>query len=276
MRRWESHRDIADYGDIADHGDAADHSDQWTRQLVKTCDPATACEVLYQALAELPRHQGGVQLTGRFAVEMVSRPASELSRLVRNEILRRGHGLRLLLGQAAASEPVARTVMGHVAAEGAHVRVSSGPLPNLAFVGTELAVVYAFARDGQPLGLVVRGEAMSALHQYQQVLWDHGTEPVPHCHTARSVVLDPAQAQVLRLLGSGMKDDTAARQMNVSVRTYRRHVAAILKSLHVNTRFEAGLKAAELGLLSKRRTSAQDTGLGGGRLMPSFLSGNAC
>jgi hypothetical protein len=64
--------------------------------------------------------------------------------------------------------------------------------------------------------------------------------------------------------------------MNVSVRTYRRHVAAILKSLHVNTRFEAGLKAAELGLLSKRRTTPQDTGLGGGRLMPSFLSGNAC
>ena len=61
-------------------------------------------------------------------------------------------------------------------------------------------------------------------------------------------MLDNTQSQVLHKLCEGMKDETAARQMNVSVRTYRRHVASILKTLDVSSRFEAGLKVAELGL----------------------------
>ncbi|WP_392667924.1 response regulator transcription factor [Streptomyces sp. LN785] len=251
-------------------------SNQRTAQLVTTCDPATACEILHQTLAELPRRRGSVQLTGHFAVETINRPASNLSRIVRNEVLRHGHGLRLLLARSTALEPVTRALMARIAAEGAHIRASSGPLPNLAFADTELAVVYSTAQGGQPQALLARREAMNALHQYQQELWDHGTDTIQHCHTIRSAELDPAQSQVLRLLGSGMKDDTAARQMNVSVRTYRRHVAAILKYLGVNTRFEAGLKAAEFGLLTERRIPHQDTGVGGGRLMPSFLTGNAC
>lgn len=243
--------------------------------LVTICDPAKAYATLCQALLELPRQGGGglVRLTGRFAVDALGRPGSDLSRLVRDEVVRRGHELRLLVGPAGAEEPVTRTLVARLVAEGARVRVSSGPLPNLGICGSELAVVYAFPRDGQQsqAALVARHEAVAALDQYQLVLWEHASEPKQFCHSARPAALDETQVQVLKLLGSGMKDDAAARQMNVSVRTYRRHVAAILKSLHVNTRFEAGLKAAELGLLSKRRPSARESERDGGRLMPSFL-----
>ncbi len=225
--------------------------------LIAPYSPAAIYEMLYAALAELPPRRGSVELTGHFAVEAVSHPTSDLSRLARNEILRRGRDLRLLLDHSTTPESLARPHVDRMAATGARIRVSPGPLPNLAFVGTELAVICTFARDGQPQGLVVRCEAMDALHQYQRVLWEYGAEPILHRHAARSIPLDPAQAQVLSLLGSGMKDETAARRMNVSVRTYRRHVAAIMKSLHVNTRFEAGLKAAELGLLGNIRPSAR-------------------
>lgn len=57
---------------------------------------------------------------------------------------------------------------------------------------------------------------------------------------------------VLRKLCDGVKDEAAARQMSVSVRTYRRHVAHLLRVLGASSRFEAGVKVAESGLL--RRT----------------------
>jgi DNA-binding NarL/FixJ family response regulator len=43
----------------------------------------------------------------------------------------------------------------------------------------------------------------------------------------------------------------AARELNVSLRTYRRHVAEILRELGASSRFQAGARAVELGLMQK-------------------------
>ena len=40
--------------------------------------------------------------------------------------------------------------------------------------------------------------------------------------------------------------------MQVSLRTYRRYVAEIMRELGANSRFQAGVRAVELGLLSGR------------------------
>lgn len=59
----------------------------------------------------------------------------------------------------------------------------------------------------------------------------------------------PAQADtqrdpVLHALRSGLTDEAAARQLQVSVRTYRREVAKIMRRLGARSRFEAGFLAA--------------------------------
>jgi len=54
--------------------------------------------------------------------------------------------------------------------------------------------------------------------------------------------------QILVLLNAGYKDDAAARQLGLSVRTYRRHVAEIMRALGAASRFQAGARAAKLGL----------------------------
>lgn len=64
-----------------------------------------------------------------------------------------------------------------------------------------------------------------------------------------SISLDRVDSQVLAQLCSGVKDETAAREMDVSVRTYRRYVARILRILNAKSRFQAGIKVAELGLV---------------------------
>ena len=55
--------------------------------------------------------------------------------------------------------------------------------------------------------------------------------------------------RVLEQLRSGRTDAAAAHELQVSLRTYRRHVGEIMRRLEATSRFQAGVRAAELGLL---------------------------
>ncbi|MFF2146442.1 LuxR family transcriptional regulator [Kitasatospora sp. NPDC058190] len=59
--------------------------------------------------------------------------------------------------------------------------------------------------------------------------------------------------RILDRLNAGVTDEVAARDLSVSVRTYRRYVADIMGQLGATSRFQAGARAAELGLLSVER-----------------------
>jgi DNA-binding CsgD family transcriptional regulator len=62
-----------------------------------------------------------------------------------------------------------------------------------------------------------------------------------------STGLSNAERCLLRLLGKGMTDASAARQLGVSLRTVRRMMAEIMARLGARSRFEAGIRAAERG-----------------------------
>ncbi|GIL31905.1 helix-turn-helix transcriptional regulator [Actinocatenispora comari] len=55
--------------------------------------------------------------------------------------------------------------------------------------------------------------------------------------------------EILLCLVQGLKDDTAARRLDMSVRTYRRHVAGILRELNVRSRVQAAIAAINMGLV---------------------------
>ncbi|MGX5189188.1 LuxR C-terminal-related transcriptional regulator [Streptomyces avermitilis] len=55
---------------------------------------------------------------------------------------------------------------------------------------------------------------------------------------------------VLRLLGEGLTDEVVARKLGVSVRTGRRITAELMGRLGARSRFQAGLRAAQLGWLT--------------------------
>ncbi|TDC58986.1 hypothetical protein E1258_19590 [Micromonospora sp. KC207] len=59
---------------------------------------------------------------------------------------------------------------------------------------------------------------------------------------------EPARS-VIASLSAGDKDEVGARKLGISVRTYRRHVADIMREMNANSRFQAGLRAAELGII---------------------------
>lgn len=66
----------------------------------------------------------------------------------------------------------------------------------------------------------------------------------------RTDELDEKTPQILKFLSSGCKDEFAARELGISVRTYRRYVADLMAKLDAGSRFQAGVKAASLGLIN--------------------------
>lgn len=61
--------------------------------------------------------------------------------------------------------------------------------------------------------------------------------------------LPPVSREVLRHLALGSKDETAAREMGMALRTYRRVVAQLMETLDARSRFQAGFVAGRRGLL---------------------------
>ena len=59
--------------------------------------------------------------------------------------------------------------------------------------------------------------------------------------------LTDLELSVLRLLADGHKDETAARMLNTSTRTLRRVVANLMDRLGSSTRFQAAVRAQQLG-----------------------------
>ncbi|MEY9965915.1 DNA-binding CsgD family transcriptional regulator/sugar-specific transcriptional regulator TrmB [Streptacidiphilus sp. MAP12-16] len=61
--------------------------------------------------------------------------------------------------------------------------------------------------------------------------------------------LTDTERELLRLLGTGLTDDTASQRLGISSRTVKRHMASIMERLSATSRFEAGIKAAHNGWL---------------------------
>lgn len=60
---------------------------------------------------------------------------------------------------------------------------------------------------------------------------------------------DARETTVIRLLEQGCTDDAVARRLGLSDRTVRRMTASLMSKLGARSRFEAGVRAAQLGLV---------------------------
>ncbi|MDH6108947.1 DNA-binding CsgD family transcriptional regulator/sugar-specific transcriptional regulator TrmB [Kitasatospora sp. MAP12-15] len=61
--------------------------------------------------------------------------------------------------------------------------------------------------------------------------------------------LTDTERALLRLLGTGLTDEAAGQRLGISARTVSRHMASVMERLGATSRFEAGIKAAQLGWL---------------------------
>ncbi|WP_344486763.1 helix-turn-helix transcriptional regulator [Streptomyces amakusaensis] len=168
--------------------------------------------------------------------------------LLCREVLDRGHRLMILHHDLAALRIPDLQRLAVLAGAGADVRLLPRSLPTVTVVGTESALLHT-SLDCPEQALLIRSpETVRALQRMHDGLRDLAVD-FRLVRQAVPVLLRPSPlAEVLEKLCAGMKDESAARQMRVSVRTYRRYVANILKTLDVTSRFEAGMRVSQLGL----------------------------
>lgn len=178
------------------------------------------------------------------------------------EVLGGGHGLTLLQHDAPLLDGSGRDRLSALSARGVSVKVVPGQMrrmqtPSMVVVGSELVLTCgARPSDDNAVELVRDRVTVLAFSQLTAML-DEAAVDFDEWSVSASLLDMELTAEVLGRLCAGMKDETSARQMNVSVRTYRRHVAAIMKALGVKSRFEAGLRVGELGMAPACRALAQ-------------------
>ncbi|MDT0546775.1 MULTISPECIES: DNA-binding response regulator [Streptomyces] len=139
---------------------------------------------------------------------------------------------------------------GGLGARPAQIRIAAVALPTAVIADGRTALVCTDSADGRQASLVQDPAVVAALHGMFGNIWRTAApavRPLDFGNRARTEMV----RRVLRRLGDGVTDEAAARELAISVRTYRRYVTGILELLEVNSRFQAGVRASELGILDR-------------------------
>ncbi|MFB7503157.1 helix-turn-helix transcriptional regulator [Streptomyces broussonetiae] len=128
-------------------------------------------------------------------------------------------------------------------------RVTDSELRRVLVVDGTVALVQApgHAAEGQ-FAVVHDAAAVRALELLFAGAWSASRGLADHLRLSPRLRSELVQ-NILERLRTGHTDEAAAREINVSLRTYRRYVAEIMRELDANSRFQAGVRAVEYGLL---------------------------
>ncbi|MFJ2646182.1 DNA-binding response regulator [Streptomyces sp. NPDC087420] len=156
---------------------------------------------------------------------------------------------RKLLSPVALADEEARAHLRLVRSQGALVRISRSPLPHETILIDRRVMILAGQETptGREYTVTTSRILVDGVHSLFRAIWDAAVDletylrgDVPH--------LDAESRTILKALGSGLTDTSAAKRLGVSLRTYRRRVAELMTELEADSRFQAGLRAGELGL----------------------------
>ncbi|WP_326826844.1 DNA-binding response regulator [Streptosporangium sp. NBC_01756] len=134
------------------------------------------------------------------------------------------------------------------AAHGAQVRVTQDDINETVIIDRRFAILAGDLSEGRrSYGVVTEAAVVQNIQSLFDAAWRSATELA--VYRAQHADLTTLAPQVMELLASGCKDESAARTLGLGVRTYRRRVAELMTALGAESRFQAGVRARELGLI---------------------------
>jgi DNA-binding CsgD family transcriptional regulator/sugar-specific transcriptional regulator TrmB len=162
----------------------------------------------------------------------------------------RGVRLRVLYQHTARASLHTATYVAAISEAGGQVRTMEQLAERMLIFDRSTAFIPKWVHpDRIPGAVIVREPVLVAfLCSFFEQMWSTAAPYVPNAPGYREVS-DELRRSVIRLLAQGFKDEVVARKLGMSVRTCRRHIASIMAELGAESRFEAGVKAAQLGLL---------------------------
>ncbi|MEV6878056.1 helix-turn-helix domain-containing protein [Amycolatopsis sp. NPDC051128] len=158
-------------------------------------------------------------------------------------------GRRGVRGRRICS-PADWTVPGRAVGESTQVRIHDRPPTELVIADRAVALLPFVAGPAGADGvLVVRSpQLLGVLVLLFEMLWEASVPPDRRADAGNPE--NRFDERLLLLLAAGLKDEAIARQLGVSLRTLHRRTSDLLDRLGVRTRFQAGMRAAQQGLLS--------------------------
>jgi hypothetical protein len=163
--------------------------------------------------------------------------------------LAEGVVIRKLYTPTALADEAGRRHLFEIAAMGAQVRVCDSPLPHETIIIDRRVMILADPVSALDRGFTVTTSAalIDGVCALLDAVWEPAEALDAYLRRDRPLI-DSGQKAILRSLAEGLTDETAARRMGVSLRTYRRRVAELLDLLESDSRFQAGARAGRLGL----------------------------
>ena len=169
-------------------------------------------------------------------------PAGPLRR-ADHDNLRRGVRYRVLLPESVRRHPAVVLRLGRLVAAGAQIRTVGHVPADVTVIDGEVAMLARDRSAGDVAVVRLPGVVDTVVALFER-LW-----PSALPLTCGDDHLGARERELLALLSAGCTDETAAAHMGVSVRTVRRMMSAIMLRLGARSRFQAGLRAADRGLL---------------------------
>lgn len=163
-------------------------------------------------------------------------------------LVNRGITVRVICEHRSRADFATRMKSKHLMDDGAMIRTVS-QVPRAAVVFDQSLAVLLGSADGEPKASRVRDDrVIQFLLDMFSHMWDTAT-PVCSFESGYAEVADDLQMTIAGLMAKGFTDEVLARKLGMSVRTCRRHIAAMMHDLDAVSRFQAGVRAASQSLL---------------------------
>jgi hypothetical protein len=159
-----------------------------------------------------------------------------------------GRRIRKLYRPRALLEPGPAEHLRELDRLGAQVRITPDEINETIILDGRVVILAGDASSGvRSFSLIRRPEVVQNVTSLFNAAWRRAT-PVS-VFDAEFAEVRALAPRILDALATGLKDETAARTLDLSLRTYRRRVAELMTVLGATSRFQAGARARELGLL---------------------------
>lgn len=160
-----------------------------------------------------------------------------------------GFAVRKLFSPLALMDEAAREHLRKKRCPNTQVRVSGSQLPHETMIIDRRAMILAGRRTptGRVYTVTTSKDLVEGVRALFDAVWDTALA-LETCLLGAVSRLDDESGAILRSLAAGLTDEAGAKRLGISVRTYRRRVAQLMTALDASSRFQAGLRAAELGL----------------------------
>ncbi|CAL9400413.1 helix-turn-helix transcriptional regulator [Streptomyces sp. Tu 3180] len=144
------------------------------------------------------------------------------------------------------------------------IRVDEGELRGMLIVDSRVALMPASPGKPGPAAIIKDTASARVLDLLFAGSWANARSLAEYERTSARMRTESVR-RILEQLCEGRTDEVAARELQVSLRTYRRHVAEIMQALGASSRFQAGVRAVEMALLPQRTCASGRAPHGGSR-----------